>query len=281
MRVWSPVSASLHDVVPPRRHHIENAGDADAEHRRAGLEAAERQRLHAHDEADREQEGEDRADQRPRARVDQMIIVMRLRVRVSHGSPLSNARSPRRPVAIRRAFARCLPARAVKRARVRVSAAPSRAAPSATGFSRCGRREQRVGQRDLVDHVHVAVLLQLRIEEEHDRQFRALVRPEPLLGEAEAGDLVEPARRRSPASRCRRRARRSRGRRCCGSGRTRSSSRRCAPRPTPVSGAKLQSRPGATLALKRTLSVRWPRWPAPCSATCVVPAKPVARQNAK
>ena len=44
--------------------------------------------VHRQDEADGGQEGEDRTDQRPRARIDEMIIVMRLGVRVGHSLPL-------------------------------------------------------------------------------------------------------------------------------------------------------------------------------------------------
>ena len=58
------------DVDPPRRHDIEQAGDADAEH--GGAEPAERHVLgvHGQNEADGGEESETRADQRPRARID-------------------------------------------------------------------------------------------------------------------------------------------------------------------------------------------------------------------
>ncbi len=47
-----------------------------------------------------------------------------------------------------------------------------------------------------------------------------------------------------------------------------------------VSGSKVQSSPGATLASKLTLSVRAPRAADATRATWVVPPKPVALQNA-
>ena len=76
------------DVEPPRRHDVENAGDADAQQRQT--EPAERHLLgvHRQDQADGGEEGEGGADQRPRARIDQVVVVMRLGVRVGHSLPL-------------------------------------------------------------------------------------------------------------------------------------------------------------------------------------------------
>src|SRR5208282_932190 len=48
-----------------------------------------------------------------------------------------------------------------------------------------------VGKRDGVHVVHVAVLEQVRIDEEDDRHVGALARAQALLAEAEALDLVE------------------------------------------------------------------------------------------
>src|SRR5690606_39040951 len=52
-------------------------------------------------------------------------------------------------------------------------------------------RKERVGQGDRRHVVEVAVVGYLRIDEEADRHVDALARLEPLLGEAEALDLVE------------------------------------------------------------------------------------------
>jgi hypothetical protein len=45
------------------------------------------------------------------------------------------------------------------------------------------------------------------------------------------------------------------------------------------SGTKRQGSPGATLASKRTVIVRPSTWDGAAVETCVVPPKPVVRQN--
>ena len=66
-------------VGPPARHGVEHADGADAEDDRRGRE----QMMHPGDRADRHDEGRDRADDRPRARIDEVVVVM-LDLRRSH-----------------------------------------------------------------------------------------------------------------------------------------------------------------------------------------------------
>jgi hypothetical protein len=69
------------DIAPPCDHGVEDADDAEAEHdRRAGVHV-----MHPADRSDRHEEGGDRTDDRPRARIDEVVVVM-LGVRVSHNS---------------------------------------------------------------------------------------------------------------------------------------------------------------------------------------------------
>ena len=67
------------DVAPPGDHGVEHADRADREHQRRRGEHL----VHPGDQPDREQEGRDRADDRPRARIDEVIVVV-LGVRVGH-----------------------------------------------------------------------------------------------------------------------------------------------------------------------------------------------------
>jgi hypothetical protein len=53
------------------------------------------------------------------------------------------------------------------------------------------RPEEGVGERDGLDVGRVRIVADLRVDEESDRQFRALARLQRLFGEAEALDLVE------------------------------------------------------------------------------------------
>ena len=66
-------------VRPPARHGVEHADDADAENDRRRRE----QMMHPGDRADRHDEGRDRADDRPRARIDEVVVVV-LDLRRSH-----------------------------------------------------------------------------------------------------------------------------------------------------------------------------------------------------
>jgi hypothetical protein len=76
--------------APPADHRVEHADDADAEHGgRSGIHM-----MHPADEAHRQDESRDGADRRPRARRDQVVIVMlgvgvghRLRLRSGPGDP--------------------------------------------------------------------------------------------------------------------------------------------------------------------------------------------------
>ena len=68
------------DVAPPADHRVEHAEDADAEHVRGDREHV----VHPGDAPRRHQEGRDRADRRPRARVDEMVVVVRLGMGVGH-----------------------------------------------------------------------------------------------------------------------------------------------------------------------------------------------------
>ena len=66
-------------VAPPADHRVEHAERAGGEHQRRAGEAL----VHPGDRADRQDEGRDRADHRPRARIHQVIIVV-LGMRASH-----------------------------------------------------------------------------------------------------------------------------------------------------------------------------------------------------
>ena len=134
---------------------------------RPGPRPGYRQVLHRQDQADRRQKRECRADDRPGARLDEMKT-----------RPVRNRRVGR--------VGHChLPLVVIRPAR--------RDRPNAPAPAARRRCEQRVGERDRIDPRHRRVSLELRIEEEHHRPFGALVRPEMLLGEAEARDLVEPS----------------------------------------------------------------------------------------
>ena len=65
---------------------------AGAEHVGPDVQPADRQALHRHDGADREEEGADRADERPGARVDEMVVVV-LGVGLGHGRVVSVPRA--------------------------------------------------------------------------------------------------------------------------------------------------------------------------------------------
>ncbi len=75
------------DITPPHHRRQADAGEPQQEQRRS-LEAeqtiAAAERAHQHDGADRHREGKDRGDERPWARIDEMIIVV-LGVAVGHG----------------------------------------------------------------------------------------------------------------------------------------------------------------------------------------------------
>ena len=66
-------------IRPPARHGVEHADDADAENDRRRRE----QMMHPGDRADRHDEGRDGADDRPRARIDEVVVVV-LDLRRSH-----------------------------------------------------------------------------------------------------------------------------------------------------------------------------------------------------
>ena len=68
------------DVAPPADHGVGDAEHADAEHERRGREHV----VHPGDGADRHHEGGDRRRRRPRARIDQVVVVVRLGVGVGH-----------------------------------------------------------------------------------------------------------------------------------------------------------------------------------------------------
>ena len=101
---------------PPVQHGVEDAEDAGAEDVRPDPEAEQRQALHRQDEADRHNEGRDRADERPGARIDEMVVVLGLGVRLGHGQ---GSPSPRSCVALSASAAVVTP-------RVTVSARPRR-----------------------------------------------------------------------------------------------------------------------------------------------------------
>jgi hypothetical protein len=71
------------DVLPPREHGVEHAERAGTEHVGADGEAAGGETLHPEDGAEGHQEPGERAQQRPRARVDDVVIVV-LGVRPGH-----------------------------------------------------------------------------------------------------------------------------------------------------------------------------------------------------
>ena len=73
-RVVAPVRL-LHHVAPPADHGVEHAGEPDEEDPRAVLFDAE-QPLHEDDEAEGHRGRGDRADQRPAAGMNQMIVVL-------------------------------------------------------------------------------------------------------------------------------------------------------------------------------------------------------------
>ena len=77
------------DVGPPGSHDVQHADDADAEHQRGDVQAARGHVLHPHHRADRHDQRARGADDRPRARIDEMIVVM-LGVGVCHRSGSSN-----------------------------------------------------------------------------------------------------------------------------------------------------------------------------------------------
>src|SRR5206468_10142080 len=66
-------------IAPPARHGVEHADGADAEDNRRGGEHV----MHPGNGAHRHDEGRNRADHRPRARIDEVVVVV-LRVRRSH-----------------------------------------------------------------------------------------------------------------------------------------------------------------------------------------------------
>ena len=70
------------DIAPPHEHGVENDRATPSEHDPG------RAAMHPHDGTDREDEGGDRADDRPRARIDEMIIMV-FGVAVGHGVSFS------------------------------------------------------------------------------------------------------------------------------------------------------------------------------------------------
>jgi hypothetical protein len=89
----------LDDVAPPGEHgenNEEEAGEDVPEMRRARL-----LRNEEHDRADGERQRPDRAHDRPRARIDEMIV-MQFGVRFSHDSLLFLPNLPRRRAASNR-----------------------------------------------------------------------------------------------------------------------------------------------------------------------------------
>src|SRR3954451_10700904 len=78
----------VNDIGPPRGHNVKHDEQADDQDDAACLEPADGEALHPHDAANRHQESADRADDRPRTRIDEMVVVVRLRVGVRHDGPL-------------------------------------------------------------------------------------------------------------------------------------------------------------------------------------------------
>ena len=85
----------LDRIRPPGEHGVEHDQHADCEDEVAGagklqpeeMQAAALHVLHPGHTTDRGQQGADRAEERPRTRVDDVIVVMRFRVCVCHVSP--------------------------------------------------------------------------------------------------------------------------------------------------------------------------------------------------
>jgi hypothetical protein len=75
-RVETLVGRLAHHVRPPAQHRVEDADDAGAEHVGAERQGTDVQALHRHDQADGGHEGADRAHERPRARIDEMVVVV-------------------------------------------------------------------------------------------------------------------------------------------------------------------------------------------------------------
>ncbi len=75
----------MHDISPPGQHHIQNANEASDEQEAAHFHAEQGQALHPHDRANGGDECGDGANQRPWARVDEVVIVIGFCVTVSHG----------------------------------------------------------------------------------------------------------------------------------------------------------------------------------------------------
>ena len=88
-----------HDIRPPGNHRVEDAQHAGAEHVGARLQTADGEALHPHDRADRREEGGDRSNERPRARRDEVIVVVRFGVDVGHRCPCHRDAS-RRPLRV-------------------------------------------------------------------------------------------------------------------------------------------------------------------------------------
>ena len=76
----------LDDVAPPDQHRVEHTERARQQKPRAGA-------VHERNQANRRDEGRDRADDRPRARIDQMVGMV-VRVRLSHDSLLQDRPPP-------------------------------------------------------------------------------------------------------------------------------------------------------------------------------------------
>src|SRR5208282_598974 len=72
------------DIAPPAEHREQNAGDPDGQQRRAYFRPPDRLIVHEHDETKRRQKREGRADDRPRARLDEMETRPVRNCRVSH-----------------------------------------------------------------------------------------------------------------------------------------------------------------------------------------------------
>ena len=85
-RVVALMFGFLDDVRPPGGHDVKNAEETRAEHIGTGLEAEDGHALHPHDRANGGQKGRNRTDQRPRARIDEVVIVVRFAMGVGHDS---------------------------------------------------------------------------------------------------------------------------------------------------------------------------------------------------
>ena len=168
------------------------------------MNAPKARSLHPDDAADSEEERRRRRQRGPRARVDEMIIVVGFRVDFRHQIRLLSAP---RLIAPEDSYNHPKPGLPTGRRGsqpwnsppLKLSAKPLerfssiRPAVADRDRPRRLRLEKCVGKGHRVDVLEALVPLKRRIEEEHDRQLRRLMRIELLLAEAEATDLVEQA----------------------------------------------------------------------------------------